>query len=183
MMKDKERFFLALIPNSPLQEQLMELKHYFSDHYQCKAPLRSPAHITLHMPFSYADKKMEKLKQNLTALASRHDSFDLKLNGFGAFPPRVIYVSVEENQPLRLLQKLLMQCMKENGIFNADYKDRGYNPHITIAFRDLKKALFPQAWAAFENRSFDATFKVPSFWLLKHDGKKWHPYKEFLLQG
>lgn len=161
----------------------MAIKEYFRDQYNCKAPLRSPAHITLHMPVVLKVTKEKLLVEKLSAFAADKAAFDLQLDGFGAFAPRVIYTRVVPSDPLKVLQKALTDCMKrELGFFNADYKSRGYNPHITVAFRDLKKALFPAAWAEFEGKSFKAEFHVSSFWLLKHDGKVWQPYHEFLLR-
>lgn len=70
--------------------------------------------------------------------------------------------------------------MKVNfNIFNADYKNRGFNPHITLAFRDLKREAFKEAWPEFEKATYDKSFEVQSLVLLKHDGEKWHQLKEF----
>ena len=183
-MNPKERYFLAIIPPSPIYEQVMDIKTYFKEHYNCKAPLRSPAHITLQMPFLWSPKKESNLTDELANFAQTQQSFNLKLQGFNAFEPRVIYVDVVESQSLRKMQKALVRQLKsELGIFNADYKDRGFHPHMTVAFRDLKKPLFYQAWKEFKDKEFDASFAVNSFWLLLHDGRQWQPHQEFLFKA
>ena len=180
-MKLKSRYFLAIIPPSPVNEQLMEVKQYFMEHYHCKAPLRSPAHITLQMPFWWSPQKEDQLMNSLSAFARTQNAFDLQLCDYSCFEPRVIYVQVMESPPLRSMHKVLVKYLKQQlGIFNADYKGHGFNPHITVAFRDLKKPLFYQAWEEFREKSFQASFTVNRFWLLLHDGKKWHPHREFL---
>lgn len=177
---EKNRYFLAIIPPLPIREKVMEVKAYFRDHFNCKAPLRSPAHITLHMPFTFKEGKEAELVEKLKNMVDSQQTFDLTLNGFGAFAPRTIYVTVEDSAPLISFQKDLTQFAKrELGLFNTNYKDQGYHPHITVAFRDLKKALFPQTWSEFKDQEFSATFEVSSFWLLKHDGKNWQPHTEF----
>ena len=183
-MAELSRYFLALIPPEPIYREVMDLKAYFRDQYNCKAPLRSPAHITLHMPFLINEKKEIDLAQKLDEFGSAQQGFNLELEGFGAFAPRVIYVAVAENPQLRILQRALADYMRRAfHIFDANYKDRGFQPHMTIAFRDLKKALFPQAWAEFQDRPYQASFGVDSCWLLKHDGKQWQRLHEFFLAG
>lgn len=180
-MNLKERYFLAIIPPSPIYEQVMEIKTYFKEHYNCKAPLRSPAHITLQMPFLRPAQKEASMVEQLTVFAKGQEALNLELNGFNRFEPRVIYIDVIENQPLRQMQKALAHHLKiELNIFNADYKSRGFHPHMTVAFRDLKKPLFYEAWAEFEEKPFSERFTVKGFWLLKHDGKQWQPEQEFL---
>lgn len=178
-MKHKERYFLAIIPPSPVYEQVMDIKHHFKDQYNCKAPLRSPAHITLQMPFQWSEGKEAELVDQLQLFASQQQAFSLRLNGFSCFEPRVIYVDVMKSEALNSIQKALAKHLKTQlGIFNADYKNRGFNPHITVAFRDLKKPLFYEAWHEFQDKPFEGVFEVQGFWLLKHDGQMWQPQRE-----
>jgi 2'-5' RNA ligase len=37
---------------------------------------------------------------------------------------------------------------------------RGFHPHITIAFRDLKKAVFYKAWEEYKSKLFSETLHV-----------------------
>lgn len=177
---EKGRYFLAIIPPPSIREKVMEIKTCFRDQFNCKAPPRSPAHITLHMPFTFKGTKEVELVQKLENAVINQSTFDLELSGFGAFVPRTIFIAVEENAQLMSFQKELTQFTKrELGLFNTNYKDQGYHPHVTVAFRDLKKALFAEAWDQFRDRAFSDTFEVSSFWLLKHDGRQWHPHTEF----
>lgn len=48
-------YFIALVLPSPLYEEVTRLKEYFRDRYNSKAALRSPPHITLHMPFKWKE--------------------------------------------------------------------------------------------------------------------------------
>jgi len=135
------------------------------------------------MPFSRKEGKEPELLAKLHEFATGQEHFELSLNGFGAFAPRTIYISVDKNPELLTFQKSLTQCAKkELNVFSSDYKDRAYHAHMTVAFRDLKKALFPQAWSEFKNRSFKETFTVSSFFLLKHDGKEWKLHAEVPFQ-
>lgn len=172
-------FFITIVPPSPLREMLMEYKTYFRDTYQSKASLNSPPHITLHMPFKYPEKKLLTKISSLEQLAAGMDSFDISLKGFSAFTPRVIYADVVSNDTLNSLQQDVVDwCKSHLKIDNANYRNQSFHPHITLAFRDLKKPAFFEAWKKFENKPLEETFTVESFWLLKHDGNVWKEFKE-----
>jgi 2'-5' RNA ligase len=173
-------YFLAIIPPSPLFEEALKLKNYFKENYQSKASLNSPPHITLHMPFQWKEDREDELVSTFGRFSSSINPFNLKLSGFGSFPPRVIYIDVARNESLDTLQKELHQhCKKELNVFNANYKDKGFLPHITLAFRDLKKPLYEKAWEEFEHKEFSNEFMVDKFVLLKHNGKVWEVFREF----
>lgn len=179
--KNKEElFFIALIPPSPLREELMTLKEHFRENYNSKASLNSPPHITLHMPFRLKAKKEELLLSTLKAFAQKQAPFIVALKDYGAFPPRVIFVNVEQNTALSQLQtELHKTCRQQLNLHNANYKDHGFHPHITLAFRDLRKAMFSKAWEEFSNKQIDEQFKAEAICLLKHSGERWEVFKEF----
>ena len=176
MRKFDQLYFIAIIPPLQLKEELMELKRQFGSKYNCKASLNSPPHITLHMPFRYSEKKEEHLIDVLKQ-SIQLSSFDVELKGFGAFPPRVIYIQTALTDPIQRVFEQVKKTMRGLNIFNAGYQDRGFHPHLTIAFRDLKKSIFPVAWKEYEQTSFDTSFKVEEVMLLKHNGSNWEEHK------
>lgn len=179
--KTSERlYFIAIIPPAPIFEQAWILKHYFKDTYNSKASLNSPPHITLHMPFKWKETKEMKLISGLELFAEDHGSFAIQLENFNCFKPRVIYIDVIRSEPLNNLQRQLSKfCRTEFNLFNADHRDQPFHPHLTLAFRDLRKNMFLKAWEEFSVRKFEGNWPVNSFTLLKHDGSRWIPLKEF----
>ncbi len=173
-------YFVALVPPEPLRDQLTDLKSYFKEKYDSSKALNSPPHITLHMPFKWKEEKENRLAEVLGSFCQTAGSFNLLLNGFGAFAPRVIFIEPAENQALREMQKNLTKAMRLGlNIYNAEYKNRGFHPHLTLAFRDLKKQQFVEAWEEFQGRSFEADFTVSNISLLKHNGKLWEIFRDF----
>lgn len=173
-------YFIALVPPEPIYIEIMGYKQYFADTYNSKAALKSPPHVTLHMPFKLKEKKETSLITCLKECAQKHEPFNLELQNFGVFDPRVIYVNVINNQPLTALQKSLQQLMKTSfNIFNTDYRGRPFHPHMTVAFRDLKKSQFELAWNEFKEKPFQAQYTVENVTLLKHNGKMWEEFRSF----
>jgi len=181
--KKPKQYFLAVVPPPDVYEEALKLKNYFKEKYNSKASLNSPPHITLHMPFRWKEEKEDELIGKLNEFESGLSSFSINLSNFNSFPPRVIFIEVLKCEKLDELQsKLLKFCKKELNLFNSNYKDQPFHPHLTLAFRDLKKSIYPDAWEEFSKKTFEAEFIIDKFILLKHNGRVWLPYKEIHLK-
>jgi 2'-5' RNA ligase len=179
-----QRFFIAILPPPEVTAAARKLQEDFSITYNTKAALRSPPHITLHMPFNWKESKEGDLKSRLAQFFAAITPFKVSIDGFGAFPPRVIFMNVVASKELiQAQQELSRYCRLNLGLFNANPHDQPYHPHLTLAFRDLKKPAFKLAWEERKDSSYTAKFDVITAWLLRHDGREWHPYVAFQLGG
>lgn len=176
-------YFIAIIPPEPVYGETAALKHHFKDAYNSKAALNSPPHITLHMPFAWKENRESKLIASLENFSATQHTFEVRFSNFSAFEPRVIFIDVIKDEKLEALQKQLKRfCKTELNLFNADYKALAYHPHLTLAFRDLKKPEFYKAWREFKEKKFETGFTVNALALLKHDGRAWREFKELPLE-
>ncbi len=167
-------YFIAVVPPEEIQEQITAFKKEIASKYGSSHALKSPPHITLHMPFKWKDKKYEMLEQVIQSVNSRLDPFTIQLKDFDFFEPRVVFVDVVANDKLEDLQKEVVDaCRNQLKLDNANYKNRPFHPHVTIGFRDLKKPMFYLAMEYFKPREFSAKFQISQVRLLKHDGVKW----------
>ena len=181
--KKLNQYFIAIVPPPPIYDEALEQKQYFKDHYQSKASLNSPPHITLHMPFRWREDREEELEQRLAEFSSKFFPVTISLDNFSSFPPRVIFINVVKSTELETLHTELKRfCKKELNLFNADYKEQPFHPHVTLAFRDLKKPNYQKAWREFEQKRYRADFLANSIALLKHDGRTWQVFREFNFQ-
>ena len=182
--KVEKLYFVAIVPPSPIYEEAFEQKVYFKTKYNSKASLNSPPHITLHMPFRWMEKNEDELVSHLSAFALENLSVSINLNGFSSFPPRVIFINVEITAELERLQKNLQRYFKRQlNLFNANYKELPFHPHLTLAFRDLKKPNYQKAWAEFVDKNYQASFLADKIALLKHTGSVWEVFQEFDLRA
>lgn len=167
-------YFIAIMPPAEIRDRITQLKKEFSEKYSSKQALKSPPHITLHMPFRWKDKKVDQLHTFVKNINKRLEPFEVALKGFDFFEPRVVFVNVLPNDALRRLQsEIVQQARKELLLDNANYKDRPFHPHMTIAFRDLKKPMFYAAQAHYSEKEINHVFWVEKIELLKHDGERW----------
>lgn len=181
--KIEKLYFVAIVPPSPIYEEAFEQKVYFKTKYNSKASLNSPPHITLHMPFKWVEKNEDELAGHLTTFAQENAPVTIQLNGFSSFPPRVIFINVEITAELDALQKNLERYFKRQlNLFNANYKELPFHPHLTLAFRDLKKPNYQKAWEEFVGKNYQASFLADKIALLKHSGAVWEVFQEFDLR-
>ncbi|MDM9631264.1 2'-5' RNA ligase family protein [Robiginitalea aurantiaca] len=179
----KKQYFIGLVPNSGIMNSVHALKTEIRDRFGAAHALKSPAHITLQMPFHKLEAEEPRLITCLREFASREMPFHVTLDGFDCFPPRVLFVKIRDHLPLQELQaRLKAHLISELG-FPSPSKKRVFHPHMTIATRDLKEADFEQAWSEFNSRNFQDSFNVSSLFLLKHNGKFWDIYREFPYHG
>ena len=176
-------FFLALLPPPDVQASITAIKQELADRFNSRHALKSPPHITLFPPFKWPSDRVGRF-DCLADFAANQANITVTLSGFGAFPPRVIYV-----RPLKT--PLLIEAYENLQAFLADRlelvdpmaKKRAFSPHVTVANRDLSKESFRAAWAEFEGRSLQVEFTSTHLTLLQHNGREWGVAREWEFQG
>ena len=179
----RQLFFLALLPPPDMQASITTIKQEFGDRFNSRHALKSPPHITVFPPFKWPESQLSQF-ECLADFAASQAQVPVTLSGFGAFPPRVIYV-----RPLKL--PTLMETYERLQVFLADRlelvdpmaKRRAFSPHVTVAHRDLSEENFRAAWAEFEGRSFNAAFAATHLTLLLHNGCQWEIAREWEFMG
>jgi 2'-5' RNA ligase len=173
-----KKYFLAIVLPEPVLSEVEAVKRDLYEQFGLKGALRSPAHITLHRPFEWKEEKEKQLIEKLKSF-DVGNSFLLELKNYNCFVPRVIYVDVMQEPKLFYMQKELKYfAQKELGLLNEVNDMRGFHPHVTVAFRDLRKNKFNSIWETFEAREYHAKVEVQGFSLLKLN-QKWEVIENF----
>lgn len=172
-------YFIALMPDEAIQNEVTAFKQYCARHFGASHSLTSPPHITLIAPFSWPKAGLPKLNAALDDFAVDQAPFDITLRNFGSFPPRVIYVDLVPNASLKTLASDLAAYL-ETQIGLKRESTHGFNPHMTIAHRDLEREVYPAAWKYFSGMSFERTFEATGITLLRHDQKRWEIAETYL---
>lgn len=177
------RFFIALVPPLALQEEAQAWMQALRDRYHC-GTAKAPPHVTLFPPFLWPYNDRDRLYDSLTRFAQTQTAVSVTLKDFAAFPPRVLYVHVEQQPALMHLQASLAQHLRHSlSLVDAVGERRGFTPHLTIASRRLTRQTFRAAWAELKTASFDATFLGDRLTLLQHDSTRWHEDNVYPLEG
>jgi 2'-5' RNA ligase len=177
--QNMELYFIALIPARELGEKVRRIKERMKAEYGAGHALKSPAHITLQMPFKRSPEDETLMSGTLRRFVAGEKSFTVDLDGFGAFAPRVIFIKISEPEPVRALHSRLKQVLMTELHFSPAEVMKDVQPHLTIATRDLTKEAFSEAWPELQKEVFKALFDVNSVFLLKHNGRNWDILEEF----
>ncbi len=180
MSKQTDLFFIAVLPQKEIQQEVTAFKNEAAAQFNSRHALRSPPHITLIPPFRWPSSNLESLTQCLAHFRFDLSSFSITLKNFDSFPPRVIFVDVETEPLLVQLQEQLASTMEQS--LGIKHKGPfGFHPHMTIAFRDLEQNTFPHAWEYFSKKVYQRTFEVQQLTLLVHRPSGWQENGTFPL--
>jgi len=181
MSKEKDLLlFIAVLPDDEIRAEVTNFKKYALERFQSGRALKSPPHITLIPPFRWSPGRIKELKTVLKYYAKSCPPFSLTLHGFNCFEPRVIFVAIEKNEELERLQSRL-QVLLYSALSIQNNCTHSFNPHMTVAFKDLRKSVFPLAWKYFSNLKYMRVFEVKQLYLLQHDGRQWQIVDDFKL--
>lgn len=173
-------FFIALLPPPAIQDYATGVKEYFAKQYDSRHALKSPPHITVYPPFKWLPEREADLEQSLLHFAQSQSPIPITLEGFAAFPPRVIYIHVRRTEPLLSIHRNLLTHVEFTlGLTDPKERVRPYAPHMTVAFRDLTKQNFRAAWQEFRDREIYFEFTADHLTLLAHNGQRWTVQTEF----
>lgn len=180
-MKVMQKYFLAIVPTGDIQESATSLKLLLKEQMNIKYALKSPAHITLKMPFSYNEAKEDYLIEKLSTFLSRKENFKLQVNGTGTFGRRVIFWKIEADSKLYELQESIKSFCKRELNLVDELSDRNFHPHMTIAFKDVKERDFETVLDLISSQEISQTFQVNAVVLLKRIGGRWENFYTFQL--
>jgi 2'-5' RNA ligase len=171
-------FLVCLVPPVSIVEDIDEIRSYISEKFNVHESLKRPAHITLFPPVKLSSQEAEKRFFKALEDAAFSTPFTQVLRNFNSFPEHTFYLDVERNEEIINLEK---QIKKELLPLKLQEKrdTNKFNPHLTLAFKDVKPPVFQQISAEFKDRKFKREFLVSSFSVYKHQDKRWQPYKEF----
>ncbi len=176
-------YFIAILPNAEVSAEITAFKKEAETTFDSKHALRSPPHITIIPPFRAYYNKIEGISNALVNFSKKQTNFDIDLSNFNHFGESVIYIDVVKNQLLQELREQLCSLMETDFNIANKFSGHPFVPHLTVAFRDLKPQIFPDAWNHFSNISYERNFETCDLTLLINEDKKWQIVQRFPFQG
>ncbi|TNE79311.1 MAG: 2'-5' RNA ligase family protein [Bacteroidetes bacterium] len=174
MLTKKNLYFLAILPDPITSQRVADIKEDIFNQYGYSYGQRLPAHITLQSPFILPDEGNEiKLRRILFELAGKWKPFRLKVCNFDSIENRVLTLDVCHSIDLNAFQAELTSLLEKRAGVPLTQLSLQFNPHITLAHRDIPAEEFDALWDEYKSRKFDASFEVHHLVLFKHDETEW----------
>lgn len=170
-------YFVALLPDQVIQDEVTAFKQTARERFGSGHALRSPPHVTLIPPFRSDNADFSALQ----TFAREQTPFYVQLNHFDRFGSRVIFVNVGREPALLACQTQLAQFCADH--FGIRPDSRPFHPHMTVAFRDLQRSVFADAWAYFSAQTYERQFLANAVTLLRHTGQGWAVEQAFPFTG
>ncbi|MBT0812116.1 2'-5' RNA ligase family protein [Litoribacter ruber] len=180
-MPDYAKYYIAIVPEGEIQEKATGLKLAVREKFNFKYALKSPAHVTLKMPFRYNEAKEQQLIGKLSTFLAEQPAFELELKGIGRFGRRVLYIRVSQPPELMTLQHELGGFCKRELKTIEELADKAYNPHMTVASKDVKDARFDECLAYLKETGFFERLNVDKVALLKKEDRNWEVVVQIVL--
>ena len=164
-------YLLVIEPHEALRSEIIQVKKYFADTYDCPVAAMGKPNITL-CRFQQYEMIEQRIMHRLQLIATAHASFIVELHDFGSFPTHSIYINVTTKTQIVELVKALRPMQH---LLKID-KDR--KPHfITEPFVTVARKLLPwqyeKGWLELSHTHFSGRFVADHVLLLrKREGEK-----------
>lgn len=169
----------AIMPPEKLAIRIDDERKNFAEKYKAIKALKPPVHITLYEPFK-EDIEFEEHIMGINPWVERQKPFPVELKNYNFFrhsTSPVIYIDVVKNEALGVLHRTFIEQLKK--YLPIERNATKYTPHITIGYRDIPAAIFPEIMHEYSPKRFSASFEVSSIYLWKHNTKNWEIRQEF----
>ena len=171
---------IAILLPKDISDAVKREQQYIADHWGPSHALRTPPHITIIPPLAVNANSFNAIKRIGVEIASQCKPFTIRLHGFGAFKPRVVYINPIIPPDMQQLHRGWRDAIEAEMPQLLDrYPDRPYHPHLTLAHRDVYPDQFQSIWRHYHDKPFDTSFEVSSCWILHHGRNGWEPEIEF----
>jgi 2'-5' RNA ligase len=136
------RAYVAIFPPQSVRLALFRAAHHLPAGRDFRLISPEKLHLTLKFLGDVAGDNLVQVKQALEPLGERHEPFEVRTSGFGAFPSekkaRILWAGVGEgSESLRAVAQNVEDLLQPAGFAK---EQRPYIPHLTLARARGRKA-------------------------------------------
>ncbi len=132
------RTFIAIDLSQEIKKVLFrlieELDEMDKEHKKIRWIKKEGMHLTIKFLGDVENKKISQIEKVLKNISGKFEPFVLKLKRTGTFPqgstnPRVLWIGIEEEETLKLLQHQMEAELEKLGF---PRESRNFHPHLTL---------------------------------------------------
>lgn len=171
--------YFSLVCPDVVSREIRGFQQWLFLRHGARAAMKSPAHITLVAPFWWPAERLDALSAHAAAFHFAPPKVSLRLDGFGHFGKRVLFVRVEAPPELQALQEAFNSHMRLMAGSTLKQDDRPFHPHVTIATRDMTPAAFRDAWEHFSRIEYGAAMDLDAISMMLQRPGAWDIHHSF----
>ena len=178
-MVDDNTHFIGFIP--PLDiTRVVESDRKWSEKYGCRSGHSTPVHVTLVPPFA-SDKSTDEIVDILKGILPLLSPFVGKVDGYGSFGNRTIFLRVLPSEDWDNLSQVLAKGLRAMGE-SVKVDGKKLIPHFTVANRDIPPESFSFMLDKLSSHGFSSNFTVDSVALFHREGRLWRLREEDIIK-
>ncbi len=169
--------FLGVLLPEDITSTLEDCRRYMNRNYGCRSGYGTPIHVTLVPPFclpdEYTTADIVRAIQKDVLPAAAELAFSAHIDNFGAFGDRTIFANVVANPKWTKLRDAVLNAVLEAAPGCTKKDKRPFQPHLTVANRDIPAGVSADALAALNELELVEDFAVDNVTIFERNGGKW----------
>ena len=154
------RAFIAIYPPPELRENLLQTARALLPGNEFRWIKPTNVHLTLKFLGETEEERLADLREMLDTVCGRHEPFEIKPRGIGAFPSprkaRIVWAGVDAGA--NALLSLAEDIEESLSPLGFEREKRGFKPHITLGRARNRPGRLPEGTDAVEAPGFSARF-------------------------
>ena len=183
----RQTHFIGVLIPDELTDVLEECRGYMHENFGCKSGHGTPVHVTLVPPFKLTEPHATNDLADAIRTGLRAGEgllgFPAKIRNFDGFGERTLYAKVEAGDKWTTLRDAVLSAVLKAVPGSVKKPQRAFQPHLTVANRDIPPGAFALALEALNARRLFASFPVDNVTLFEFDGRKWRPAVSLRMDG
>ncbi len=139
-----------------------------------------PAHFTIKAPFEY-DEPITELEEVLETFCQRERAYPFKLEGYGHFGDRVVYMHVDMSKEAKEVHDRLIDELRQVPYIHfskQDDKDKTF--HVTVASKRIQP-VYQEVWEYANSKPCHFDCKFDDISIYKWEDNTWVLHKAYNL--
>ena len=172
----EQTHFIGVLLSQELTLRLEGYRKYMNQKYGCKSGFGTPIHVTLVPPFQLDDKLITAdIVAALSQMASekKWHAFNAKIDGFDAFGDRTLFAKVIPSAVWTAFRASVYNTISALSPGNLRRDNRPFQPHITVANRDIPAGASTEALDYLNQLELKAAFPVDNITIFERKDKRW----------
>lgn len=173
----QQTHFIGVLVPDEIAAKLEECRRYMNEKYGCKSGFKTPIHVTLVPPFRLDERFSTKDLADaiLRDVASKPEEFKFaaRIENFDAFGDRTVFAKVLQDEKWTKLRDAVLAAVLKAAPGCAKKDKRIFQPHLTVANRDIPAGASKDALEVFNELNLVAEFEVDNITVFERREGKW----------